>query len=876
MPAPDLLAHSVAILASIVSEDCRFQVLAPRPSRPPNALQSVVLDAASYLLHMNRRNPKVVSRIGFALLPAFYTFRPETHIKLLTFFDTMVVRPMLESLREAQGNISVEGELFRTSSPFAHIDGICLAPARDIDPDESVIQIHVEEAGDLTSAPENLRWKPWSSSKSANTPSSNAPSQDLAVYHLSSLVPPLLSAIFENISILNTALPSLHRFFRLFETIIEVKPDAYLDVFEVVAYCSVRARHAAIVTLSTYWPRALGHIVVTKMLPTLNPLEFPNTLSETTSSRVDQYHHSFVPWNFSSSGDVLSTSCFACGEVLEGYGFVCPLCRCSVHSKCYTYPEGCSLAQYDMDLDGDGKAVQYRYCYSQSSRRFGRTELRKSRHSFKLVNIFTLTLCFLCEKPLWGNTTQGMKCSECHRFAHPGCLSRLSSKNLIVCEGRPTYDARVRIPWGTLRQSFAETYKGFIYKLDQLGDKSYEEVCVFYSALWIQLQMLQSGISLGSIVVGSPPSEAGSGPTRKQLDEAGIRKFELHYLVQLYHSFLTGGNLKISPTLEEYFLENDIDAKKHLICFDWASLVYILTVVKSPPSQLPLAGGNSSDLLDTNHPEGNKMITSPANDTETTHTYEIASLAHIRDALGMAFDITSDDGARYLISHLHSLGFLERTDLSHLWVDDDSTTKYEEEHCSFPLPVGLDLSNEVETLAAAIEACLSDLDLSINEIGLLLLTRRFWYDRMITDNALRRLTKSLISWILAEVDCKPCTSHPTLTLHLPRTTVLQPSSASTYPRALRYQAYAPRKPHLGRLTRPDTMHPGYPFTTAEFTSIIDENSCPDMLQSGWVHSMTAIDRRMRTWYSSCLENCPRIQLSKLAKNQGRRKQRNDI
>ena len=120
LPAPDLLAHSVTILASIVSEDCRFQVATPRPSRPPNALQSVVLDAAGYLLHMNRRNPKVVSRIGFALLPAFYTFRPEMHRKLLAFFDTMVMRPMLESLREAQGNIPVEGEHLKSPTLFTH------------------------------------------------------------------------------------------------------------------------------------------------------------------------------------------------------------------------------------------------------------------------------------------------------------------------------------------------------------------------------------------------------------------------------------------------------------------------------------------------------------------------------------------------------------------------------------------------------------------------------------------------------------------------------------------------------------------------------------------------------------------------------------
>ena len=108
VPAPNLLAHSISTLASIVTEDCRFQVATPRPSRPPNALQSVTLDAAGYLLHMNRRNPKVVSRIGFALLPAFYTFSPEMHLRLLAFFDTMVMRPMLESLKEARGNVPIE------------------------------------------------------------------------------------------------------------------------------------------------------------------------------------------------------------------------------------------------------------------------------------------------------------------------------------------------------------------------------------------------------------------------------------------------------------------------------------------------------------------------------------------------------------------------------------------------------------------------------------------------------------------------------------------------------------------------------------------------------------------------------------------------
>jgi len=81
-------------------------------------------------------------------------------------------------------------------------------------------------------------------------------------------------------------------------------------------------------------------------------------------------------------------------------------------------------------------------------------------------------------------------------------------------------------------------------------------------------------VSLGSIVVEKPPPEAGNGPTRKQLGKKGIGKFELQYLTQLYHSFLTGGNFRVSPTFEEHFLEI-INAENHLICFDWVSLVYI-------------------------------------------------------------------------------------------------------------------------------------------------------------------------------------------------------------------------------------------------------------------------------------------------------------
>ena len=61
------------------------------------------------------------------------------------------------------------------------------------------------------------------------------------------------------------------------------------------------------------------------------------------------------------------------------------------------------------------------------------------------------------------------------------------------------------------------------------------------------------------------------------------------------------------------------------------------------------------------------------------------------------------------------------------------------------------MSTEVETLVASIEACLSDIDLSVNEAGLLLLVRKFWPDGMLTDYALRRLSKAVLTWLASEV-----------------------------------------------------------------------------------------------------------------------------
>lgn len=101
--APELLSQCISILHSVISEDCRYQISSPRLLRPPNALQAVSLDVTQLLIHMHTDSPKVLSQIGFAILPAFSTYRNEMHGRLLRFFEEGVLRGMLAQARQLQG-----------------------------------------------------------------------------------------------------------------------------------------------------------------------------------------------------------------------------------------------------------------------------------------------------------------------------------------------------------------------------------------------------------------------------------------------------------------------------------------------------------------------------------------------------------------------------------------------------------------------------------------------------------------------------------------------------------------------------------------------------------------------------------------------------
>ncbi|KAH9951250.1 hypothetical protein B0H21DRAFT_272251 [Amylocystis lapponica] len=740
--ASQLLSQCISILHSVITEDCRHRISSPRPSRPPHGLQSVTLDVAQFLLHTHRHNPQVLSQIALAVIPAFYTFRPVMHTRLLAFFDDGIIGNIMDDLQRIQGNSEA---VQQDRSP-----DVSYSDAASTKPFVSILVDEVEDANEPV--PNSAQWHRWStSSRPANKllRSTNAPSQDISVYQLSSLIPPLLAAMLENVDLHSHSLPTLHRFHRLVSRIIDTKPDAYSDVLAVIAYHTAKARYSAVGLLMSYWPRAVGHLVVSKAFPVLDySASLARVKQGPAPARRPQDHthsHQFVPWRFGLQGmpsifeGASQDECRSCSHSIGGFGLLCPFCMCAVHFDCYDYPEGSFHTQYSSAAEPDMQRIAvFRFSHVIPHRREVLPgSIYKEQHTFRPVNLFTLTLCFICHEPLWGCVMQALKCGACRQFVHLSCLTNASEDDLPRCRSVTIDDSYMAMEWSALRQSFLDHFNDFVLTEAELQGKTYEELSVFFAVLWSQLQILNNGIALGSIVVTT------AGSTSWNSDENELEEFELHQLVSLCDAHVSSGKPPISDALAEQLSENRLRAVDTRIFFSWSTLTFIASVIKMPVGSSSTSD-SSTGMLNVAQPDS---FNGPEDEGDS-YPYEVVPLAHLRDQLGDQFQLFSEVAARHALTYLAHLGFFQPVHPQ--WSLFDDIPNPETQPCYFPLPVGLEVSTEVETLVSAIETCLSDLDLSINETGLLLLVRRFWPDGMLTDYALRRLAKALLSWTWSE------------------------------------------------------------------------------------------------------------------------------
>lgn len=318
---------------------------------------------------------------------------------------------------------------------------------------------------------------------------------------------------------------------------------------------------------------------------------------------------------------------------------------------------------------------------------------------------------------------------------HGSCLANASNSSIPRCRTTSIDSTYMTIAWNTLRQSFVEHFPDLLLSQTELESRTYEEVSIFYSTLWVQLQILENGIALGSIVVSND-----------SVRDDDLEKFEIHHLVEVCEALLASRKLVISSALVDYFAENRLQSHEHLIYFDWNTLAFLASVIKLPANPTKETLSPSADFLHVRRPEAMET-------PDDSYPYEVVPLAHLRDQLGDCLNIYSDSAAKYFLSHLNHLGLLSRLDTEHSLFGDAPDPQ--QLQCCFPLPFGFDVSTDIETLVSAIEGCLLDIDLSINEIGLLLLVRRFWPDGMLSDYSHRRLTKAVLWWVLSEVSWSP-------------------------------------------------------------------------------------------------------------------------
>ena len=612
--------------------------------------------------------------------------------------------------------------------------------------DHPLVSIHViEEPREISDS--DLHWVPWTSTgKTLKVQSTNAPAQPMPIYYLSSLVPPLFGCILDNIEVEaldERSLQSVQCLQELFHTVADMKIDTYLDLLQVISYHTPKARKFAAMLLSSSWPQSVGHVLISQ--PPSN--DFSRRLAPFAGETKE---HQFFPWqffqrhNWFSPGDITQYDCSVCQKAIRGFGLLCPYCTCAVHFDCYDYPGGSTLVQYANASDPHVQRVaMFRFSRVLSGPANPYQSLSTPEvqpHRFQAINLFTFSPCSSCQQPIWGCSSQALLCKSCFLLIHPHCHSDAISK---ACGSVFIDSNSLTVHFSTLRKSCLEYYWD-ILSLSQKGlaERSYEEISIFRDTLSTQLQILNQGLTLGTVLVTHKEEDF------KDVGSSGVKQFELHRMINWCEDLLSSDHLYASPVMEEYLQENGLLKQDHSMLYTWSSLVYVAASMKSPSTAVGPSSSVSSDFL--NVTQINIDVHQEPVEGEVSHPFDMVPLSHMRDVLGHEFHIYSDAAAFRFLSHLHTLAFFSMKE-GGAFPDMQAMKKSKDDGCFFPLPLGLDLSIDVETLVSAIEACLCDIDLYVNEFGFLLLTRRMWPDGLMSDYALKRLARSVFAWIINEV-----------------------------------------------------------------------------------------------------------------------------
>ncbi|GMK53787.1 hypothetical protein CspeluHIS016_0103730 [Cutaneotrichosporon spelunceum] len=761
---PGLLRRMADAVRGLLVVDCLYKTTKFRLMQPPYALQAVCMDIAAVLYH--KGDLKIQLEMMEAVVDGLYSMGDVLREKVFEWLEGRLAE-LLHKLARERGAESRERLDMEWNDPFAESPSptmptfaFSLHPADEADPRDTTER-----------KPGWVRFSP----TTGNVPIPSAARDNLhgilsthtasgnisaAAIQIAAIVPHILVAITSTVDLRSLNLVSIYRVHRLLSLIFSAKPDAALDLIEIIAHGPIQSRSRSLDILATFYPECVGHNVIARR-PALATHEAHMAKWETGKERVlgqdDTEGHAYIPWR---AREDEHTMCTDCHQPCIGFCVRCSLCQGVKHAGClHLYQE--ETYQYNVIVQAPGQRhpsktevvhVQFSKCIPRLDEKVlgggdtrgtvDSTIRRVGQHNLRLVHLFTITLCAECHEPLWGATAQGYACmGVCQRFYHVACAAKMAKGSLRFCRpgfeiyANPHNSPSLRDPFSAsaddVRTSFEKATDRLYREPERLGGASYDEVALLYNHVWTQLEIFSNGIASGSLRIHYDDDDDAGDITN------------LAAVLAKYKKILDEGALPVSLAVDEFTRISEESVRDGDFLWRPRYLQYCTALLRAPsdPSQ-PSSSTNPTGLLTV--ADQLSLDADPP-----SIAYEAVQMNTIRQTLKIELNVHSDLAASILIDQLRLLGLCTVANTQSI---TPAAIHNSALMVNFPLPLLMDASPSVELLVLVIEQLLDDVDLTVNEQGFSLLFNRAWPTSMCAPYALERLGGAVMSWIMAEDD----------------------------------------------------------------------------------------------------------------------------
>lgn len=513
--------------------------------------------------------------------------------------------------------------------------------------------------------------------------------------------------------------------------------------------------------------------------------------------------------------------CKECYKPIRGFGLRCYQCKCSLHYGCLASSENDQGIMLYVKEGGIQKVVSPQFCHIVTlprlrdvygDRRQAAIQIPSVTpstvdllgHHFHLVNLYTLLLCASCRQPLWGISYQGYRCTICNRFVHPHCLADAAHEQgfkhdlarIQTCQPyQPLLESDTIISHQDIVESLHAHYGDLIPKSENdLDHCTFEEVGLMLNVLLLQDNILQCGIAAGSLLVTHQHSTeeeqddvedplhdshrqsstaeshtSSSPPSALSIMEERVARASsaLRDSLAICLSRIAAGTCPTSRFFASFYSNRSHSLEECLLSKE-EYLGHIAAMMKNNISSSHESGssGTREGLLRVETWHHTNYEDEPAENQVTCH--QLMERESMVQWIMNNLRFKSRMAAQVLLQHMRNLGLFELLDGSHVIFSESPMASHGPPawaanlptHCIFPVPFAIDTNSntKLDCLVDAIDACLADIDITINECGMLLLVRRCWPDPIIPRYTCERLVESILAWIFSE-DEKLSTLH---------------------------------------------------------------------------------------------------------------------